>query len=370
MQGGKGVQFVFALPITAIGCIFGILSEPLIGATFITLAALTAAALIWLNIRPSLVGIFILAFCVGLLRASSIPATGHGNQATPPFSKIRYFLDSRLEKNMPPPQHALASGILFGGSARFTKEWKTVFRETGTSHIVAVSGANLVLLMQWLDFIIRRSALSRRRRFVICMVVLAGYAAMTGASASVVRAALMALLAEIAPLIGRRAHTVHLLAAAALIMVLFDPYVAADIGFQFSCLATLGIATATPEEPCTKLETAVGATIAALIFVLPLQLYYFHTMSFSALLANIAIAPFIPIIMCAAALHTVFGSVITALPVFAAASAVLGLLRWFSELPGSSGDVHISVWTLGVAYLVIVVYVCHRLYKSCILRSL
>ena len=361
---------MFALPLAAIACIAGILLAPIVQVPVALSATGVAVTLMWLHVRPTILGIIVFALCVGLLRAGITPASARSYDATQPFSKIRYFLDSRLEKNIAPPAHALASGILFGGSARFTKEWKTIFRETGTSHIVAVSGANLVLLMQWLDLAIRRGNVSRRRRFIICMIVLALYAAVTGASASVVRAALMALLAELAPILGRPAHTVHLLAAAALIMVLIEPRIAADIGFQFSCLATLGIAVATPEEQQTKLATAVGATIAALLFVLPLQLYYFHTMSFSALAANVAIAPFIPIIMCTAALHTVVGSAVTALPVSAAATAVLVALKWFSALPGSSGDVHISVWTLSAAYLILGAYVCRRLYKSCILRSL
>lgn len=356
------MSLIFALPVAAVSCIAGVLYSPLLQLRFISVLCLSIALLIWLHVRISMLGIILFGFIFGLLRMqlSSAEPMRMNNS----LLGIRQYFDSRLSKHIRDPERALISGILFGGSSQFSRDWKQVFRLTGTTHVVAVSGANLVFVIQWLEIGMHFAQLRRRSRIILNAAIITIYVLITGAAASVVRAAIMATLTQYAPIIGRPAHPLHMLSAAALAMVLVSPHVAADIGFQFSCLATLGLIMATPRAD-QGIAPHVGATVAATLFVLPLQLFYFHTLSFSAVIANLCILPFIPFIMIAGTLQLILGFEMTAAPVTWAASGVLKILQWISQMPGSAGEIHVSGAGLFIIYGLIAIFMCYQCFSWC-----
>lgn len=359
---GRGVVFVFALPIAATSCVAGILISPALHLSLLTALCATAISLVWLNVRLTVLGIALAGFLFGIVRMEL------NDEATERDSNsliiVRQYFDARLSRHLHDPERALVSGILFGGSSQFSREWRQVFRATGTSHIVAVSGANLVFVVQWLEIAMRIARLRRRSRLILNALLITLYVLITGAAASVVRAAIMTTLAQLAPIIGRPAHPLHMLSAAAFAMVLVSPHVATDIGFQFSCLATLGLIIATPRSN-EGVTSHVGATVAATLFVLPLQLFYFHTLSFSAVIANLCILPFIPFIMIVGTVQLIVGTAITALPAQWAATGMLTILKWFATVPGSSGEITLSGVGAGAIYAVVGFFVCYQCYVWC-----
>jgi competence protein ComEC len=132
---------------------------------------------------------------------------------------------------------------------------------------------------------------------------------MTGASSSVVRAAIMVMLVLAAPLLGRHAKSINILVLTAFVMILFNPLILRyDLGFALSFLSISGLILLSPliikkfeKGKLAKTPAAVKSplieTISAQVFAFPLILYSFSRVSIIAPLTNVLILPFIPLTM-------------------------------------------------------------------------
>lgn len=359
MQGG-GLVFVFALPIWAAAFICGAIVSLKIPA--LVLFFVVAIIFCILFLYQHWFSVVIFGFFCGMLRAQ------WGDILVLPdhniFTTIRDYCDARFSMFLDEPYKTLVSGIIFGGSSGFSSEWKQVFRSTGTMHIIAVSGANVAFVVNWIEWVLRKTIAFPRTRFYVAAIAIGGYVLITGAPASVVRAGVMAFVMHIAPLVGRRAYALHALSFAAGIMVVINPSIAGDIGFQFSCLATLGLIMF--ESPGQKFAGMISETIAATLCILPLEIYYFRTASMSALFANSFVLPFIPFLMIAGGILLVFTFGPTAFAALVAevvqffARIMLQILAFFSDIPGSSASIVISFSAVVVWYLILGVYFCLR----------
>ena len=177
------------------------------------------------------------------------------------------------------------------------------------------------------------------------MTAIGGYVLLTGASPSVVRAALMAAAMLVARLGGSRAHAASALALAALVMLLAAPPVLWDVGFQLSLLATAGLDLlrgGRRARACTDgrrwIREPVALTLAAQLTTLPVILVNFERLSLVAPIANVLVVPFVPLAM-----------------LFSALVAVVGVLNGSVHLPVVSD---VLAWlTGGAAWLVLRVIV-------------
>ena len=150
-----------------------------------------------------------------------------------------------LTRVLPEPEAGLAAGILIGLRDLVDRDLAAAFTTAGVSHVVAISGWNIAIVAAAIGAMTGR--LGRRRRSVVTIVAIVLYVAFAGASASVVRAALMAGVVLLARETGRAGRAAAALAWAATILLVSDPDLIGDAGFQLSSLATAGlIAWATP----------------------------------------------------------------------------------------------------------------------------
>lgn len=213
-------------------------------------------------------------------RATSL---GHSDGDLPAGAIIAARASAReaLQQAIAEPQASLAVGVVVGDHSSMPDDLKEAFKTTGTTHILAISGENISLLVG-LVWLAAGGGKGKRRMPVwltlVTIATLVIYTAFTGATASVVRAAIMGAILLVAPLIGRRYDPLAALAVAAAGMVLVDPYVLADAGFQLSYLAMLGITTLAPSiyelSKRIRLPAALGlpvaTTLAAQAATLPL----------------------------------------------------------------------------------------------------
>lgn len=368
MKEGKGVLFVFVIPICALSALFGMWVASVAQIPIVIPICLLVGTIVWCNVRPTVFLIACIVFLLALLRAT-IPISFFEDFENP-FLAVRRFCDSALSEIFTEPARTLISGVIFGGTSRFTPEWKDIFRATGTSHIVAVSGANVVFVVQWAGFIFEKFKLSRGATALCNVFFISIYVLTTGAPASVVRAAIMVALAQYGLIRRRYVSALHTLAAAVVIMIFIDPKIAADIGFQFSCLATLGLIIVTGKPHADSIGENMHATIAATLFVLPLQLWYFKTISFVAILANTVVVPFIPILMMGGIISLIFTMIagpigkILAFPLQHIADLMLMILRFLGSLTGSVGELPVSSWILAVSYLGLFFYALYKYSKK------
>lgn len=215
----------------------------------------------------------------------------------------------------PDPEASLFAGILLGVESGIPASVKEAFKNTGTSHIIAISGFNITIIAALFVTVLNR-LLNPRRAALTAVAGIALYTVLVGADAAVVRAAIMGSLSLFARQVGRRQHGINSLAFVAALMALLDPNVLWDVGFQLSFAATLGLvlyadpfqqafirlaARALPESRARRLAEPVGEyvlfTFAAQLTTFPVMAYHFGRISWSAFLVNPLILPAQPPVM-------------------------------------------------------------------------
>ena len=189
------------------------------------------------------------------------------------------------------------------------------------SHVVAISGWNIAILAAAVAAMTGR--LGRRRRSVVTIIAIVTYVAFAGASASVVRAALMAGVVLLARESGRAGRATAALGWAVTLLLLADPKLIGDAGFQLSSLATAGlIAWATPLTGWIEtvgrgrlprwLAESLGVSLAAQAATLPIILVSFGRLALLSPLVNLLIVPLVAPAMAVGLLALAAGCVVVA----------------------------------------------------------
>ena len=266
-----------------------------------------------------------------------------------------------LAQVLPAPQAGLAAGILIGLRDQVDRDVAAEFTAAGLTHIVAISGWNIAVVAGVLAALMR--SLSRRRRSIATLAAIAAYALAAGAGASVIRAAMMAAAVVGSRELGRPGTAASALGLAVIALLVTDPAVIGDAGFQLSVAATAGLlAWGTPLSewlqrrigaPGSRVRAPVwlvdslGVSLAAQAATLPLVLLDFGRVSLVSPAANLVAAPLVIPVMAVSAAALVAGWFVTlgapaaiGAVIGSAGAVVLGLLvavgRVAASVPGAS----------------------------------
>ena len=215
----------------------------------------------------------------------------------------------------PDPESSLLAGILLGVDAGLTEQLQQAFKNTGTAHIIAISGFNISIIAG-IFFAFFARFLGDRRGAIVAIIGITLYTFIVGADPAVVRAAVMGILALLAKQVGRRQVALNTLLVVAALMCVWNPLYIWDVGFQLSFFATLGlILYATPFSefanrlilkyfPTSAAEKAaelfsefVLLTLAAQLTTIPIMAYHFQRISLVSFIANPFILPPQPAVM-------------------------------------------------------------------------
>ncbi|GIF00228.1 ComEC/Rec2 family competence protein [Paractinoplanes rishiriensis] len=142
---------------------------------------------------------------------------------------------------LPDDAGGLLPGLVVGDTSRLDPGLEADFRTTGLTHLVAVSGANVAIILGVVLFLVRRARAGPVVQALVCLVALAGFVILARPSPSVVRAAAMGAIALLGLASGRPRAALPALAAGVAVLVIVDPELAGDVGFALSVLATLGL---------------------------------------------------------------------------------------------------------------------------------
>lgn len=243
-------------------------------------------------------------------------AEGQGSPALHAILALKAQAQATINLLIPEPEAALLSGILLGNDNGIPPDLAQDFRDTGMTHIIAISGFNIAILIA-IMVSLADPFLARRTAVLVAVAGIIIYTILVGAEASVVRAAVMgSLFLFTSRWLGRPNFPYASLFFAGGVMTLFNPMTLWDVGFQLSFTATLGLMLyADPFTQWTRrrlaraldwsltdrvmgvLSEAVLLTLAAQILTLPLMIGYFRQLSLISLLANALILPFQPGVM-------------------------------------------------------------------------
>ncbi|MBI3671584.1 ComEC family competence protein [Candidatus Azambacteria bacterium] len=220
--------------------------------------------------------------------------------------KLKNAFEENIKSVLPSPESDFMNGMLFGSKSEMPKTLYDAFIKTGTAHIVALSGFNVTIIVVFLAWMFGFFFSNRKIVALIAIFMIVLFVVMTGASSSVVRAAIMGSVLLMSRYYGRAQYSLNALIFAAFLMSVFNPKILVfDISFQLSFLATCGLLYIYPYllekfkkiPDIFKLRDTMSATLAAQAAVLPILVHSFSQISLISPLANILVLPLVPVVM-------------------------------------------------------------------------
>lgn len=254
-------------------------------------------------------------------------ATNEASSFDLALENIRQRASKTIFSIFPQPESGLLAGILLGNDNNLPQSVTQAYRDTGTAHIIAISGFNMAILAG-LFIALFSKLFNRYWSWPITAVVLIVYALFVGAAPSVIRAAIMAVITFGGHLIGRKNGGLNALGLTGGLMCLINPLLLWDTSFQLSFMATLGLVLfASPmekwlenrlehrfsEETAHRFTGPVSEyflfTLAAQATTLPVIALQFKRLSLTSLIANPLVLPVQPAILIAGGISTIAGMI-------------------------------------------------------------
>ncbi|MFI5916592.1 DNA internalization-related competence protein ComEC/Rec2 [Dactylosporangium sp. NPDC051541] len=259
---------------------------------------------------------------------------------------------------LPAEPGGLLPGLVVGDTSRLDPELAADFRTTGLTHLTAVSGANLAIVVGLVLVLVRWCRAGPRVAAVVCVLAIAGFVVLVRPSPSVLRAAAMGGLALVALALGRPRAALPSLAAGVLGLVVIDPSLAVDAGFALSALATGGLVLIAPRWSAALQEKgwsaaaaeAVAVPAAAQAACAPVIAAISATVSLTTVPANLLAAPAVAPATVAGIVSAILSPLLPTLAAFAAWIASWPA-RWLVLVAHVGADVPAGLlpWPGGVA---------------------
>lgn len=268
-------------------------------------------------------------------------------------------------------EYAVAAALLIGYDDLLDPAQRQAYAGAGVIHILCVSGLHVgivFLIADSLLIFLRRRKHGIWLRPLLILLSIWAYALITGMAPSVMRASLMFSLITIGKSLNRHSHTYNTLAASAFILLVLNPALLFETGFQLSYLAVAGIVTFQPlfakvfspvSRPASYLWGLITVSLAAQLVTAPLSVYYFHQFPNYFLLANLLAIPMSGVLIYSGVLF----AVVSVVPLFGKLSAAIlvlqvrflnGLVAFVENLPGAvTRDIYLSPASLVVIYVLI-----------------
>ena len=284
------------------------------------------------------------------------------------FLRYRQRLVEKYREKFEGREFAVMAALTLGDKNYLDSTTKDLFAQVGSSHILALSGLHLGILFFLYNLLLSRL---RGRRWAHVVGSLCGiglvwaFALLTGMSFSLVRAATMFSVAQLAVCLQRSAFSLNNLALAAFVILLFSPQALFDVGFQLSCTSVLALLLGMPLFPRPKwllrrrvllwIYGLCAVGLCAQIGTAPLVAYYFHRLPTFGIVANFVVVPI--------AYPLLFGGLAFFLlpflrgPLAAVLAWLLRLmfraLEWLAALPHATVDVYPTLTEVALAYVAI-----------------
>lgn len=284
--------------------------------------------------------------------------TGHDSTSLRARSEaLRMNLLHRMQRGPLEHRHAgVAEAMTLGWRGDLEPDLQAQFRDAGIMHLLCVSGLHvglLAVMVGWMFFWLGEERRGRILRGSLQLLALWGFALLTGLAPATVRAALMFSLFVVSRMMGRRTDSLNLLALAAIAMLMADPLLLFDVGWQLSFSAVAGILLARPAIRAfhNPFWQAAVVSLAATLATLPVTLSTFHTFYPYFLIANIIVVPLAAIILGLSLLYLLLPCPLFASPLWWILECSDRLTGAISRLPGATiNDIEIS--PLGTVLLV------------------
>jgi competence protein ComEC len=280
-----------------------------------------------------------------LLIASTAPADRSAPRLDAWISGLRDQFVAALAP-LPPDARGLLPGMVLGDKEHQSVELEEAMRRTGLTHLLTVSGANVSYVLGFVYLLGSAVRLPRWAKAAAGLSSLAGFVLLVRPEPSVLRAAVMGSIGVLAVLSGRRRASLAFLALAVLVLLVVDPWLAANYSFVLSVLATLSLVLL--GTVCSRwlqrflpvpLAHAVAMPLAAQVFCAPVIVQLQPELALYSIPANVAAGPVVPFITIAGMIGTAMLPLVPAAGTLMLNAAgwltlwVAAVAHWFSGLP-------------------------------------
>ncbi len=219
------------------------------------------------------------------------------------------LLDIFKQANLEGDNFAVAAALLVGYTDKLDTDLLSAYSQTGALHVLSVSGLHVAIvfiLFSRVLFFLNRFKYGILFKVLLLIFFLWFYALLSGLSPSVLRSAAMFSFIVFAKSLKKQSNIYNILSVSAFLLLLFNPYLLLDVGFQLSYLAVAGIVFIQPYAEQLKrtkswlmsqIYDLISVSIAAQLATFPLSLYYFHQFPNYFLLSNLLVIPLSTVIM-------------------------------------------------------------------------
>jgi competence protein ComEC len=251
-------------------------------------------------------------------------------------ARIRRVIAQRVAPHSPRAA-AVVTAIVIGDRAGLDPATERQLQDSGTYHVIAISGGNIAILASLMVVAFRVAGLLGRWAMIAAIAVLLAYAYLVGGGASVNRATLMAVVYFASRALDLRGPPLNTLVVTAALLVAADPLSIADPAFLLTSGATLAILVTAPITPCQEARFPIAqavsiltASLAAELALFPINAYFFSRVTIAGLVFNLAAIPLMAITQLAGML--LMPVTLLPSPVAAPVAALVG------RVAGASGD--------------------------------
>lgn len=302
----------------------------------------------------------------------------HGNLFFAKLYRFKQAFENKINQVFPEPQASFEAGLLVGSRRGIPPKILEAFNITGLTHIIAISGYNIALVIAFVTGIFS-TRVARHWQFPLVALFVITFTLFVGAGPAVVRSALMGLLAFYALTEGRQYDVTLGILFTAVVMVAWNPPILlTDVSFQLSFAAVLGLVYVAPvlEKWAQKIPNKFAIresllmTMSAQITAVPLIIFYFDRLSLVSPLANMLVAPAIPLAMLtgfiAVAVGTVFlpAGILLGIVAHGLLSYILWIAEKFAKLPLASIEISWFGPALAVVYYIILIWRLARWHRK------
>lgn len=200
--------------------------------------------------------------------------------------KLRKYIKSKLREKLKKENSELAISLIVGDRSHISSEVEDNFKKANLMHMLAISGAHFSYVILIATFISNRLQ-HKRLGQLIQIIAIIFFMNLTGNTASVVRAGIMSILLIGSSICKRQNDSLNNIAISAIIQIINNPYIIFDSGFMLSYSGVLGIILFYKRISEHIHFKSIALTISANIFIIPIMIYNFHTISGSFIISNI-----------------------------------------------------------------------------------
>lgn len=214
---------------------------------------------------------------------------------------FKNVLINAIDDYLKPSQSSMLKGMLFGDKSEMDKQTKEGFTDTGIAHVLAVSGLHVGFIAAGLIYILKVLKIKKWWAFFLTSFILVIYCLMCGATPSVIRATIMFCLVLMGKNINRNSDSLTNISIAALVILILNPFMLFNLGFQFSFLTTTSIVILYPtmkdkirgDNISGKTIDLFLITLSAQLGIMPLLMFHFNKFSLISFISNIFLTPLI-----------------------------------------------------------------------------